>query len=329
MSAQLTGVISPEELSYQTTLRTLLPEAFWKVMDDRRVTDIDCDEYGRIWAKFDGKKYDFVCEISASIAHSVASTLSAWEALAFDVDRRQSIKTTWPGYGFRTIVKIPPAVNPLPTFHVRTQYGSDLTLRDLVEVRTLTATQALHVENEWRSGRTTIIAGYPGAGKTTTQRAGTQILATVPWLVYIVDPLDEIDVKRAPNLRKVKPNKGYTTIQALDDALLCDPGAVAYGEVRTGEDGVNLIRTWLAVGGPYCTCHCEGFDGVIPRFADFYREQKLEPVYGDLARVIHNVIYMRKYVTDFGSRYVGEVVTVSTTTPTPKSPADFIYTKID
>ncbi len=321
---------SPDEIAADRALRQALPRAWWDAMDDHGVTDLDIDEHGRIWIKRAGRYPDAPdATISADAAFSVATVLSKAAKVPLG-EQRQSLKTPWPGFGFRTVVVLPPASKPQPSVHVRTKWGSKLTGADLIASGTFTANQWRQIVGNFRLHENVIFTGLPGSGKTTAERAATLELAAMPWLVMIVDGLDEIETD-ANNIRRIIPNGAYDDYQALDDALVRDPGAIAYGEVRTASTLMALIRVWLTgVGGGFAAMHTDDCFGVLVRAVDAYRELRLDPVYSDIARVFRTIAHMRQEkISETRVRYFAdEVVAVTTKTPHPTSLSDFILTPI-
>lgn len=309
-------------------LHGILPEAWFTALDDPTTTDLDIDEHGRIWLKtIPRPTYTHIGYINAADALAVAIFLGS--RAGDEIERTQSLKTTWPGYGYRTVVQVPPSV-PAAIIHVRAKPTKDYSLDDLVNTQTLTASQARHLELALWDRQNIIIGGNPGSGKTTVQRALMHILAMIPGLVIIVDALDEL-YSDAANIRRILPHPGYSDQRALDDILLRDPSAIGYGEVRGGATGVALVRAWITgTTGAFATAHFDSLEGAVPRFADFYREQGLGVVYDDIGRVCHNIIVMEAYMdAENKRRFRAKTVAHLRRSTTPRlSPHDFDFEEI-
>ena len=312
-------------------LRELLPEAWFDALYNEDMTDLDLDEHGRIWVKtLTQPTYVHVGYLKPEDALAVAIYLAS--LVDDEIEQSQSLKTTWPGLGYRTIIQVPPSV-PGTVIHVRSKPRKDYTLDNLVETGTLTPPQARHLELALWDKQNIIIGGKPGSGKTTLQRALLNVLAMIPGLIIIVDALDELSTtaENMGNIRRIIPHRDYSDQRALDDILLRDPSAIGYGEVRAGATGIALIRAWLAATtGAFATAHFESLAGAVPRFADFYREQGLGVVYDDIGRVMQNVVVMEAY-NDAGGRRRFRATSVARLTPAtgPRlSPHDFVFEEI-
>ncbi len=312
-------------------LQQLLPEAWFEALHDENVTDIDLDEHGRIWVKsLANPTYVHIGYLKPEDALAVAIFLAS--RVDDEIEQSQSLKTTWPGLGYRTIIQVPPSV-PNTIIHVRSKPNKDYTLDDLVASGTLSPTQARHLELALWDKENIIIGGKPGSGKTTLQRALLNVLAMIPGLVIIVDALDELSTSAESmgNIRRIIPNREYSDQRALDDILLRDPTAIGYGEVRSGATGIALIRAWLAATtGAFATAHFESIEGAVPRFADFYREQGLGVVYDDIARVMQHVVVMEAYNDQAGRRRfrAKSVARLAKATGPRLSPHDFVFEEI-
>jgi len=297
-----------------------------EILEDPYVTDVRVDETGIIRAKQalggeHGGEYRYYGMIAPQDLQTIAYALGS----EHDHDFRESstLKTRWPG-GYRTIIVLPPAVAS-PILHIRKKIESVPTLEEIIASGSLSRTQAQVMRTLLKERRNIIIAGLPGTGKTHLQLALCEVYEEVPWIVVIVDPLREIEIV-GKNILRVFPGPWYSEQQALDDVLLLDPGALAYGEVRLGASGVQLIHCWLTgLSGGFCTVHAATAEGVLPRFASFYRELGQQVVWSDLAQTIHAIACCR-FLYDEQQQVVGRTVDLALVHPTsaqPTGPADF------
>lgn len=309
-------------------LHQALGQPWFDALADEQVTDVDLDAYGRQQAKINGE-YEQFGEITVDQAKTAVEVISAMNDAVVD-EHEPSAKVRFPGTGLRTLIQVPPAVRPGPTIHTRTKPGFDPTIDMLVLLEMLTPTQGRHLTNRLNARQNIIISGLPGSAKTTVTRGLVHHLETLPWRVILFDELDEIETD-ARNIKRVFPQKSgsFTPLQALDDALIDDPASIGVGEVRVAAHGLQLLRTWLAVGGGgFATVHAEDAFGVLVRFADFYREMSLTPVYGDIARVVNTIVHMSAYYDGPVRRYRAAEVCDVTISERPESIADFVLTPV-
>ncbi|TAM86547.1 hypothetical protein EPN42_13130 [bacterium] len=291
-------------------LRESLGAACSAALADSKVTDVDLNSRGELQVKRNGR-YTVIETVDYNRAERIVSVISNLVGVPVTAENPRW-NGRFPLGGMRCSITIPPAA-AAPTLHLRTKPATSPSLAGLVASGMLTPGQARHIEGEICERRNVILAGLPGSGKTTVARALVAVMAQVPWRCIIVDPLDEYE-SLAPNIERLHPAKGssFSPIDALDQSLLIDPEAVSFAEVRTGEDGVQLVRTWLAgTTGGFCTVHTDDAAGVFVRFEDFYREQQLVAVRRDLLRVIHTIVHLRAEWS--GATYIrraGEVVRV-------------------
>lgn len=293
------------------TLRRLLRDEWFTAMADPEVTDLDVSATGLIQFKRNGR-YEPAYEIDGDDVREAVQLISAAEDDIID-ENRPSLATVFPGTNLRTLLQHPPVVEPGPTIHVRTQGNFEPTLDTLVDLDVMTPAQARFLREALLTKKNVLIAGLPGSAKTTVQRALIRVLESAPWRVLLFDELHEI-ATTATNIKTIHPQKtGFNAKEALDAALLDDPAAICYGEVRTAEQGVSLIRAWLAIGnGGTCTAHSDDARGVLVRFADFYRELGLHPIVSDIARVVNVIVHMQCDRRGPIARYrASEVVTVT------------------
>lgn len=286
-----TNDLSPEARAIKEAIYQICPEIQDCIDNEPDVTDIDLDEQGGLWRKPIGQRYQLIRKIPPEVAQKIV--LSFGSLRRHDYRQKSSLKTVWFG-GHRVIFTYGEAVDA-PIFHMRIKRYAEPNLMDMVGSGVMTENQAAMMVHAIKNHKNIIFCGLPGSGKTTIQIAVGQAYSQVPWLIIIVDPQREIALD-CDNVRRVVPNAHYSEIDALDDALLRDPGAIGYGEVRLGASGVQLIRVWLTgTCGSFCTVHARDAYGVIPRFASFYRECGLDPVYEDLVQTIHYIVECEPY----------------------------------
>lgn len=320
--------MTPEERDLQEEIYRMCPEIQDCIDNRPDVTDIDMDGYGNIFIKSINKneksEYDFLVRMKRSDAEKIILSYGAMRGHSFN--ERSSLKTLWVG-GHRAVLIYGDVVDG-PMFHIRIARNRSPRLLDMIDQGSVTKNQAATMVHAIRNHKNIIFCGLPGSGKTTIQLALGKAYTEVPWLVIIVDPQQELRIK-CPNVRRVYPKANYSEIDALDDALLRDPGAIGYGEVRLGPSGVQLIRVWMTgVCGSFCTVHADSVESVLPRFATFYRECNMEPVYSDLAQTIHYIVHCVPQRVGTDRKFQIQRMARVESEPFPKSLEDFHYIDI-
>ncbi|MGA2077655.1 MAG: ATPase, T2SS/T4P/T4SS family, partial [Terriglobia bacterium] len=137
--------------------------------------------------------------------------------------------------GSRIAVWIPPLVSPAPAIAIRKFTSRNYTVNDLIARGTLTQAIADLLAEQIRSGKTLLISGGTGTGKTTLLR----ILAnSIPEneRILVIEDTPELQIRK-PNIVAVgsqtstfKTNVSFDDL--LKDTLRFRPDRIILGEVR-------------------------------------------------------------------------------------------------
>jgi len=158
------------------------------------------------------------------------------------------------------------AVTRRPCVTLRRHRLLDVDLDDLVRMGTVPRAVAELLTAAIRCGESTVIAGGPGAGKSTTLRGLASVIPPSQRIVTIEDTLElhlDRDTERHPNCVAIEtrpPNiegRGeLSVVAALREALRMDPDVLIVGEVRI-EETVPMLLALAAgnVAGSLSTVH--------------------------------------------------------------------------
>jgi pilus assembly protein CpaF len=148
--------------------------------------------------------------------------------------------------GSRIAAVIPPVVRPAPALTIRKFTGQRFTVDDLIARGTLSAPLAVFLSDQIRTGKTVLISGGTGTGKTTLLNVLAQAIPDEERIVVIEDTAE---------LRIQKPNVMAVECQAdtfkarisfddlLRSALRWRPDRIILGEVR-GTEARTLLDSF-------------------------------------------------------------------------------------
>jgi pilus assembly protein CpaF len=171
------------------------------------------------------------------------------------------------------------AVAARPSLSIRRHRFPRLSLDDLAERGTLTASLRAFLGAAVRSGLNILVCGGTSAGKTTLLRALASEVNRDERLITIEDALElglDRDVKRHANVTTLEarpPNvegEGEITMAALVRAALrMDPDRVIVGEVRGAEVIPMLNAMSQGNDGSMCTLHANSSAGAFDKLATY------------------------------------------------------------
>ncbi|HET9281385.1 MAG TPA: ATPase, T2SS/T4P/T4SS family [Candidatus Angelobacter sp.] len=216
--------------------------------------------------------------------------------------------------GSRLAAVIPPVVRPAPALVIRKFNTRHFTVEDLVELGTLTSGLAQLLGKEIASGKTILISGGTGTGKTTL----LNILASyIPdeQRIVIIEDTSELSIQK-PNVLPVEcQSDTYREEVSFDHllkgALRWRPDRIILGEVRGTEARTLLDSFNTGHAGSLATIHANSAKKALRRFANLvmrsHNQASLEDVEAEIGEAVDYVIHVAR---GFRHRYIREVLAI-------------------
>src|ERR1700688_1761130 len=173
--------------------------------------------------------------------------------------------------GSRLAAVIPPVVRPSPALTIRKFTSRHYTVDDLISRGTLTRPLADFLADQIQSGKTLLISGGTGTGKTTLLRILADFIPEQDRIVVIEDT-SELHIQK-PNILAVecqtdtfKANISFDDL--LKSALRWRPNRIILGEVRGIEARTLLDSFNTGHAGSLATIHANSAEKALHRFAN-------------------------------------------------------------
>src|ERR1700684_1824838 len=214
--------------------------------------------------------------------------------------------------GSRLAAVIPPVVRPAPALTIRKFTSRHYTIDDLIDRGTLTRPLADFLGEQIRSGKTLLISGGTGTGKTTLLQILAQAIPEHERIVVIEDTAE---------LRIRKPNVLAAECQAdtfkapisfddlLKSALRWRPDRIILGEVRGIEARTLLDSFNTGHDGSLATIHANSAAKALSRFANLvmrsHEQATLSDVEAEIGEAVEFVIHVERRP---GRRVIREVL---------------------
>jgi pilus assembly protein CpaF len=214
--------------------------------------------------------------------------------------------------GSRLAAVIPPVVRPAPALVIRKFSSRRFTLEDLIARETLTRELAEFLAEQIRGGKTILISGGTGTGKTTLLNILAQAISAVERIVIIEDTA-ELAIQK-PNILAVECQADtYKSPVSFDDllrsALRWRPDRIILGEVRGIEARTLLDSFNTGHAGSLATIHANSAAKALRRFANLvmrsHQQAAIEDVEAEIAEAVNLVIHIERQP---GRRAVREVI---------------------
>ncbi len=278
---------------------------------DEEVTEIMGNPNSSWWFEREGKLYQ-----EKTISFDSARLLTGLEVIANQLGKRldedsPSLHAQLPD-GSRIAAWIPPLVSPAPALAIRKFTGRNFTMDDLIARGTLTRPLAELLTEQISSGKTLLISGGTGTGKTTLLRVLASAIPDEERLLVIEDT-PELQIQK-PNIVPVaSQNDTFKTEVSFDTllkgALRFRPDRIILGEVRGTEARTLLDSFNTGHAGSLATIHANSAAKALTRFANLVMRSHSQATFSDteaeIAEAVNFVVHVERRP---GRRMVTEVL---------------------
>ena len=268
-------------MSFELILPFLRP--IERLLLDESISEIMGNPDASWWCERDGKMQQ-----EGAVSFDAAKLLTGLEVIANQLGKKldednPSLHAQLPD-GSRLAAWIPPIVRPSPALAIRKFTSRRFTIDDLISRGTLTRALADFLGEQIACGKTLLISGGTGTGKTTLLR----ILAD-----FIPDHERIVVIEDTPELHIRKPNivaagaqtdtfKTQVSFEALlKDALRFRPDRIILGEVRGVEARTLLDSFNTGHSGSLATIHANSAEKALCRFANLVMRGHAQTTFSD------------------------------------------------
>ncbi len=216
--------------------------------------------------------------------------------------------------GSRIAAVIPPVVRPAPAVTIRKFTSRTFTVDDLIARGTLSAPLADFLSDQIRTGKTILISGGTGTGKTTLLNVLAQAIPDEDRIVVIEDTT-ELRIQK-PNVLAVECQTdtfkaGISFDDLLRSALRWRPDRIILGEVRGTEARTLLDSFNTGHAGSLATIHANSAGKALHRFANLVMRSHAQSTFSDTeAEISEAVDFVVHIERKPGSRVVSEVLAI-------------------
>jgi pilus assembly protein CpaF len=268
-------------MSFELILPFLRP--IERLLLDESISEIMGNPDASWWCERDGKMQQ-----ESAVSFDASKLLTGLEVIANQLGKKldednPSLHAQLPD-GSRLAAWIPPIVRPSPALAIRKFTSRRFTIDDLIVRGTLTRALADFLGEQIACGKTLLISGGTGTGKTTLLR----ILAD-----FIPDHERIVVIEDTPELHIRKPNTVAAGAQTdtfktqvpfetlLKDALRFRPDRIILGEVRGVEARTLLDSFNTGHSGSLATIHANSAEKALCRFANLVMRGHAQTTFSD------------------------------------------------
>jgi pilus assembly protein CpaF len=217
--------------------------------------------------------------------------------------------------GSRLAAVIPPVVRPAPAMVIRKFSSRRFTAKDLIDRGTLTRELAAYLARQVVDGKTLLISGGTGTGKTTLLNILAQSIPATERIVVIEDTA-ELSIQKPNILAAECQTATYKQPVSFDDllrsALRWRPDRIIVGEVRGIEARTLLDSFNTGHTGSLATIHANSASKALRRFANLvvrsHQQAAIEDIEAEIGESVDFVIHIERQP---GRRALREVIRLS------------------
>jgi pilus assembly protein CpaF len=214
--------------------------------------------------------------------------------------------------GSRLAAVIPPVVRTTPAVTIRKFTSRHYTVDDLIARGTLTQQLADFLEEQIRCGKTLLISGGTGTGKTTLLRI---LAGAIPeeQRIVVIEDTSELHIQK-PNILAVECQTdtfkaNITFDDLLKSALRWRPDRIILGEVRGIEARTLLDSFNTGHAGSLATIHANSAAKALSRFANLVMRSHAQSTFSDVEAEIGEAVDFVVHVErQPGRRIIREVL---------------------
>src|SRR5271168_3291593 len=216
--------------------------------------------------------------------------------------------------GSRLAAVIPPVVRLTPALIIRKFTSRHYTVDDLIARGTLTRPLADFLAEQIRNGKTLLISGGTGTGKTTLLRILADFIPEQDRIVVIEDT-SELHIQKPNTLAVECQTDTFKANISFDDllksALRWRPDRIILGEVRGIEARTLLDSLNTGHAGSLATIHANAAEKALHRFASLVLRAHAQATFSDTEAEIGDAVDFVVHVErQPGRRVVREVLAV-------------------
>jgi len=216
--------------------------------------------------------------------------------------------------GSRIAAVIPPVVRPAPALTIRKFTSRSFTIDDLIARGTLSRSLADCLSGQIRDGKTILISGGTGTGKTTLLNILAQEIPEQERIVVIEDTA-ELKIEKPNVLAAECQTDTFKSRISFDDLLKSSlrwrPDRIILGEVRGIEARTLLDSFNTGHAGSLATIHANSGEKALHRFANLVMRSHAQSTFSDteaeIGEAVDFVVHIERKP---GCRFVREVLAI-------------------
>jgi len=203
--------------------------------------------------------------------------------------------------GSRLAAVIPPVVRPAPAVVIRKFSSRKFTVEDLINRGTLTREMAAYLSEQVEIGKTILISGGTGTGKTTLLNILANSIPNHQRIVTIEDTA-ELNIQKPNVVGTECQTDTHKARVSFDDllkgSLRWRPDRIILGEVR-GEEARTLLDSFnTGHSGSLATIHANSATKALRRFANLvmrsHQQARIEDIEAEISEAVDLVIHVER-----------------------------------